>query len=236
MLRPFQGGCFRHLVEDAAHSFPASYRSAPDRPWRRCGEYTAAATCYWFYANKTITTGEGGMAVTDDEGLAKRMKAMSLHGLSHDAWNRFGGGNNGWDYKIVAPGFKYNMTDIAAAIGIHQLRRAEAMREQREAIAAQYFQQLGDVAEIELPEDPFGVSVFRCFGVSVFRCFGVSVFRSELPNTGHRPPKHRFTWQRLISVTIFPGMPPDELARRVGLMRGLSIRANGADQIGRAHV
>ena len=61
-------------------------------------------TCYWFYANKTITTGEGGMAVTDDANLAKLARAVSLHGLSHDAWNRFGSGKRSWDYKIVAPG------------------------------------------------------------------------------------------------------------------------------------
>ena len=77
------------------------------------------------------------MAVTDDDGLAARMRQMSLHGLSHDAWKRYTGNSN-WDYRIVAAGFKYNLTDIAAAIGIGQLRRAEAMRRQREAIACEY--------------------------------------------------------------------------------------------------
>jgi len=72
--------------------------------WRRCGENTADVTCFSFYANKTITTGEGGMAATDDEQLAERMRQMSLHGLSHDAWKRFAG-NHPWDYRIVAPGY-----------------------------------------------------------------------------------------------------------------------------------
>ncbi len=122
------------LVEDAAHSFPSAYRSGPRQPWRRCGENTAAVTCFSFYANKTITTGEGGMAVTGDEQLAARMRQMSLHGLSHDAWKRYSG-NSAWDYRIVAAGFKYNLTDIAAAMGNCQLRRAEDFRCQREAIA-----------------------------------------------------------------------------------------------------
>ena len=115
------------VVEDAAHAFPAAYRGGPERPWRRCGENTAAVTCFSFYANKTMTTGEGGMAVTDDDQLAARMRQMSLHGLSHDAWKRYSG-NSAWDYRIVAAGFKYNLTDIAAAIGNCQLRRAEEMR------------------------------------------------------------------------------------------------------------
>ena len=85
-----------------------------------CGEDTAGVTCFSFYANKTITTGEGGMAVTADAETASRMRRMSLHGFSTDPWNREGKGSS-WDYKIVAPGFKYNLTDIVAAIGIQQL-------------------------------------------------------------------------------------------------------------------
>jgi perosamine synthetase len=139
------------VVEDAAHAFPAAWRKDETQPWQRCGENTADVSCFSFYANKTITTGEGGMAVTDDSSIASRMRMMSLHGLSHDAWERYAGG--GWDYKIAAPGFKYNLTDIAAAIGIHQLVRAEAMRRQREAIAHQYLERLSNVEAIELPPD-----------------------------------------------------------------------------------
>src|SRR6185503_17194116 len=109
-----------------------------------------AVTCYSFYANKTITTGEGGMAVTSNAKLAERMRLMSLHGLSADAWGRYST-NGSWDYKIVAPGYKYNLTDIAAAIGIHQLDRAEAMRVEREQIARRYSEALAEVEQIELP-------------------------------------------------------------------------------------
>ena len=90
------------------------------------------------------------MAVTADAELAARMRLLSLHGLSHDAWDRYSG-NGSWDYRILAPGYKYNMTDIAAAIGIHQLARAEEMRQRREEIAHEYMQRLADVDEIELP-------------------------------------------------------------------------------------
>src|SRR6185436_19300834 len=103
-----------------------------------------SVTCYSFYANKTITTGEGGMAVTSNGKLAQRMRLMSLHGLSADAWGRYSAKGK-WDYKIVAPGYKYNLTDIAAAIGIHQLGRAEEMREERQVIAARYADALKDI-------------------------------------------------------------------------------------------
>ena len=91
------------IVEDAAHAFPSAWRSHAGEPWTMCGAGTAAVSCFSFYANKTITTGEGGMAVTDDEALASRMRLMSLHGMSHDPWNRFSEGG-AWDYRIVAPG------------------------------------------------------------------------------------------------------------------------------------
>lgn len=138
------------IVEDAAHAFPAAWRPEAATPWQRCGEDSADVTCFSFYANKTITTGEGGMAVTENAELATRMKLMSLHGLSRDAWGRYSGGGS-WDYRIIAPGFKYNMTDVAAAMGIHQLARAEGMRREREVRALELCARLGSIEEIELP-------------------------------------------------------------------------------------
>lgn len=138
------------VVEDAAHAFPAAWRKNARSAWQYCGEKTADVTCYSFYANKTITTGEGGMAVTDNDILAEKMRLMSLHGLSRDAWKRYTE-KGSWDYRIIAPGYKYNLTDIAAAIGIHQLERAETMRRQREVIAEIYLEKLASVEEIGLP-------------------------------------------------------------------------------------
>src|SRR5262249_451006 len=140
------------VIEDAAHALPASWRKSADEPWQRCGEGTAEVSCFSFYANKTITTGEGGMAVTNDTGLANRMRTMSLHALSPDTWDRYASGG-GWDYRMRGGGFKYNLTDIAAAIGIHQLSRAEKLRQEREMIAHQYRERLSCVAELELPPE-----------------------------------------------------------------------------------
>jgi len=138
------------VMEDAAHAFPAAWRKDPASDWQRCGQNTSAVTCFSFYANKTITTGEGGMAVTGNPELADRMRLMSLHGLSHDAWNRYSGGR-AWDYRIVAPGYKYNMTDVAAALGAVQLQRAEEMRVRRESIAQRYTGAFQSLETVDVP-------------------------------------------------------------------------------------
>jgi dTDP-4-amino-4,6-dideoxygalactose transaminase len=226
------------VVEDAAHAFPSSWRDGESGPWRRCGEDTATVTCFSFYANKTITTGEGGMAVTNNAALAERMRLMSLHGLSHDAWDRYTGGGS-WDYKIIAPGFKYNLTDIAAAIGIHQLARAEEMRRERESVAHHYYEVLADVPEIELPADDVNrIHSWHLFPIKL-RLERLSINRNrfieELKEAGvgcsvHWRPLHLHpyyqemfdwrledlpvataVWERLVSLPIFPGMSRDEL-------------------------
>ena len=137
------------VVEDAAHALPASYRNNSTSAWKRCGESTADVTCFSFYANKTITTGEGGMAVCSSDKIAEQIRTLSLHGLSRDAWRRFSGGS--WDYQIELPGYKYNLTDIAAAIGIHQLKKAELLRSQREAVANFYLEAFSDNDFFNLP-------------------------------------------------------------------------------------
>jgi dTDP-4-amino-4,6-dideoxygalactose transaminase len=137
------------VIEDAAHCCPAYFRSTASEPWRTVGS-TADISCYSFYANKCITTGEGGMACTQRDDYAERMRIMSLHGISKDAWKRFTA-EGSWYYEIVAPGFKYNLTDIAASIGIHQLRKADAMHRKRAKGAELYSQLLGDVEELVLP-------------------------------------------------------------------------------------
>jgi dTDP-4-amino-4,6-dideoxygalactose transaminase len=120
------------VVEDAAHALPTTIGG------RLVGTLDSDATVFSFYANKTITTGEGGMLVTRDEALAKRARTMRLHGMSRDAFDRFTSKVPSWYYEIVAPGFKYNLTDIAAALGIHQLKKARRFQVQREAIAHAY--------------------------------------------------------------------------------------------------
>jgi perosamine synthetase len=138
------------VVEDAAHAFPASYRGTPVG---HLPADIAGAACFSFYATKTITTGEGGMLVTEDGELAERARSMSLHGLSKQAWSRYSEGGS-WAYDIAAPGYKYNMTDVAAAMGRVQLARAGEMRERRAAIAAAYSAALAGSETLETPADP----------------------------------------------------------------------------------
>lgn len=132
------------VVEDAAHAFPAKYNGS------MIGE-EGDIVCFSFYANKTITTGEGGMLTTNDEKVAERVKVMRLHGINRDAWDRYTSNKVSWEYDVVAPGFKYNLPDVAAAIGLAQLERAESLRNERERCARLYFNSLGDIDCIDLP-------------------------------------------------------------------------------------
>ena len=120
------------VVEDAAHALPTTYHGA------LVGTLDSDATVFSFYANKTLATGEGGMVVTRDPEIAARCKVMRLHGISRDSFDRYRSTTPAWQYEIVAPGFKYNLTDIASALGIHQLRRVDAMRDRRAEIAARF--------------------------------------------------------------------------------------------------
>lgn len=120
------------VVEDAAHAFPATHQG------RLIGTLESDITVFSFYANKTMTTGEGGMLVTRNAALAARARTMRLHGINRDAFDRYTATVPSWYYEVVAPGFKYNLTDIAASIGIHQLRKADAFRARRAAIAAEF--------------------------------------------------------------------------------------------------
>ena len=138
------------VVEDAAHALPTTCGG------RLVGTLDSDVTVFSFYANKTITTGEGGMVVTRSAELAKRIKTMRLHGMSRDAFDRFTAKVPSWYYEIVAPGFKYNLTDIAAAMGIHQLRRAHAFHERRAQIAQAYTAAFADLPVITPPGPPAG--------------------------------------------------------------------------------
>jgi dTDP-4-amino-4,6-dideoxygalactose transaminase len=127
------------VIEDAAHALPARYRG------RRIGEDGHAA--FSFYATKNLTTGEGGM-LTGDAELIERARVISLHGMSRDAWKRYQKGGS-WRYDVLVPGFKYNMTDIQASLGLWQLRRLEEFHRRRTEIAAMYTRAfIGDVFEL----------------------------------------------------------------------------------------
>jgi dTDP-4-amino-4,6-dideoxygalactose transaminase len=239
------------VVEDAAHAFPAAWRRRSSERWQFCGEGTASVSCFSFYANKTITTGEGGMAVTDDADLAAQLRLLSLHGLSRDAWTRYSA-NGSWDYRILEPGYKYNMTDIAAAIGIHQLARAEEMRQRREAVALEYIERLQDIDELELPPiDPDRIHAWHLFPLRL-RTELLNIDRDrfirDLGQAGvacsvHWRPLHlhpyyeeRFhwspadlpvasaVWKRLVSLPLFSGMRRDEIELVVSAVRSICAR------------
>jgi dTDP-4-amino-4,6-dideoxygalactose transaminase len=135
------------VVEDAAHALPTTVRG------ELVGTLGSDATVFSFYANKTITTGEGGMLVTRDKQLAARAKVMRLHGMSRDAFDRFTATVPSWYYEIVAPGFKYNLTDIAAALGLHQLKRARGFQAKRVQLAERFAAGLAELPLL-LPPQP----------------------------------------------------------------------------------
>jgi perosamine synthetase len=188
------------------------------------------------------------MSVTNDALLAERMKLMSLHGLSRDAWDRYSGGGS-WDYRIIAPGFKYNMTDIAAAIGIHQLARAEEMRLNRERIVAAYRDAFSGVEEIELPaEDSDRIHSRYLFPIRLRQTVDRNEFIENLARSGvassvHWRPLHLHpyyqesfgwrpedcpvateTWRRLVSLPLFPRMREEEVEHVIRTVKSLCAR------------
>ena len=230
------------VVDDAAHAFPAAQDvGTADAPsWQSIGCGTADVSTFSFYANKTITTGEGGMATTDDDQLAAQMRSLSLHGLSSDAWGRYSS-KGSWDYRILAPGYKYNLTDIAAALGLEQLAAAEELRVLRERVAHRYlegFDELASAGLLELPETPPDrLHSWHLFQIK-FPAGALSVhrddFAAELRERGigfsvhwrplHLHPYYRDTgwtaqdlpvasevWERTLSLPIFPRQRPDEV-------------------------
>jgi len=225
------------VIEDAAHCCPAWYRENEREPWLPVGS-SAEISCYSFYANKTITTGEGGMACTQSDEHADRMRFMSLHGISRDAWKRYTA-NGSWYYEILAPGFKYNLTDIAAAIGLPQLRKADKLHERRVQRAKLYSELLADIVELILPRElpnrihswhlyPVRIQktrhgVDRSTVISELRTAGISTSVHWMPlhlhpyyrdQLGYKPsdcPRATSIYPELISLPLYPDLTPEEI-------------------------
>ena len=239
------------VVEDAAHAFPCRI-GGPNG--RHAGTFGKAGA-FSFYATKTITTGEGGMLVTDDDGIADRARVMSLHGISRDAWNRYAA-NGSWYYEIEDAGYKYNMTDIAAALGLIQLERASELLAARRSIAAAYtrqFQSSAAADQLELPEDaPDGSHAWHLYIVRLEldrlaidraavlkaiadRGIGASVHFIPLHlhpyyrrQWGSRPEDHPVAtkeYERVISLPIWPGMTEDDVTRVVETLASILVSA-----------
>ncbi|CAD5372625.1 Spore coat polysaccharide biosynthesis protein SpsC [Rubrivivax sp. A210] len=228
------------VVEDAAHALPTTCGG------RLVGTLASAATVFSFYANKTITTGEGGMLVTRDAALARRARTMRLHGMNRDAFDRFTATVPSWYYEVVAPGFKYNLTDIAAALGIHQLRRAYPFQRRRAEIAAQYDAAFAGLPLITPPgpaegdthawhlyvlrlADDAGIArdrfIERLFGAGI----GCSVhyiplhlhpyWRERYALRAERFPHSQRAYEAMLSLPIYTRMSDADVARVVAAVR-----------------
>lgn len=150
------------VIEDAAHSHPVLAEGVP------VGLGESDAVVFSFYATKTMTTGEGGMVVSPRPEVVARMRTMRLHGISRDVFDRYTSTAPSWHYEVVAPGFKYNLTDVAAALGRVQLRRSVAMRERRAAIADRYDQAFAELP-VQRPSRPADPSTTHAWHLYVLR-------------------------------------------------------------------
>jgi dTDP-4-amino-4,6-dideoxygalactose transaminase len=230
------------VIEDAAHSLPAGYRG---RTIGTIGDIT----CFSFYATKTITTGEGGMATTGNSEWAKRMRIMSLHGISHDAWKRYTK-EGSWYYEILSPGFKYNLTDIAAAIGIEQLKKCDEFRRARQNIARIYEKAFAELEEVQVPVcrkdiqhawhlfviqlnfERFKINRAQFIEALQEKQMGTSVHFIPLhlhpyyrDKFGYKPedfPNASSAFERIVSLPIYPGLSEADVEKIAGAVRDIA--------------
>jgi dTDP-4-amino-4,6-dideoxygalactose transaminase len=230
------------VIEDAAHALPARYRG------KMVGTI-GDITCFSFYATKTITTGEGGMATTDNPQWGERMRIMSLHGISKDAWKRYTS-EGSWYYEIHYPGYKYNLTDIAAAIGIEQLKKGNRFWEARQRYAALYNQGFQDVPAITVPYvmqevqhawhlyiiqlDLEQLRIGRSEFVELLKQENIGTSVHFIPlhlhpyyrdTFGYRPedfPNASAIFARIISLPIYPKMTEADVQDVIGAVRNIA--------------
>ena len=228
------------VVEDAAHALPA-HRNQP-----LVGASDSDACVFSFYANKTITTGEGGMIATRDPVVAARARTMRTHGLNRDAFDRFSRVGASWSYDIVAPGFKYNLTDLAAAIGLAQLERVYEFQARREAIAERYLQHLHLPIDLPVRAPENGLHAWHLFPIRIHsearaRRDDVIERLTEkgIGSSVHYRPLHQMTyWGRqlpgeagcfpvadryfegALTLPLYPGMGEVEADEVISVLRG----------------
>ena len=227
------------VIEDAAHALPARYQG------KMVGTISDI-TCFSFYATKPITTGEGGMITTENDEYTDRMRIMSLHGISKDAWKRYSS-EGSWYYEILHPGYKYNLTDIAAAIGIEQLKKCNQFWEARRRIAAIYDKGFADLEEIQTPvprpdvEHAWHLYVMqlelerlrinRNEFIEALREDGIGTSVHFIPlhlhpyyrnNFGHKPedfPNASAVFERIVSLPIYPRMNEEDVHHVISVVR-----------------
>jgi len=220
------------VVEDAAHAFPALYRG---QMIGTIGDLTA----FSFYATKALATGDGGMITTNNPDYAQRCALMALHGMSRDAWKRYTA-EGSWFYEVVEAGFKYNLTDLAAALGLQQLARREWLLERRRSIAARYTEAFAQMPELETPPNPAHVQhAWHLYQLRIHperlnitrEAFIQALGEAKIGTSVHFIPLHIHPYyrdafqlapqdfpaaldlyQREISLPIYPGMTDEDVA------------------------
>lgn len=230
------------VIEDAAHALPSRYKN------RMVGTL-GDITCFSFYATKTLTTGEGGMATTEDAELAEHMRRLSLHGISKDAWKRYTAEGT-WRYDILEIGYKYNLTDLQASLGLAQLAKCDAMLARRRALAKRYTNALAPLEAFEVlpvPED--AQHAWHLYVVQVnssalridrnrmieelkSRGIGTSVhfiplhlhtlYQKQLGYRGGRFPNAEECFERAISLPIYPAMSDEDSNRVIEALYNIS--------------
>jgi len=216
-----------YIIEDAAHAIPSRYKG------QMIGSLEGTdVTCFSFYATKTLSTGEGGMATTNNADYAKTIKINRLHGISKDAWDRYTS-KGSWYYEIVDNGNKYNSTDINAALGLVQLKKQEELRNKREYIAKRYIEAFKDIKEIILPvikedrETSWHLFVIKVDNrdevIEELKQKGVGCSVHFIPIHKHPYYKHKFGYknnnypvanrifEKSLSLPIYPDMTDGEI-------------------------
>ncbi|HEY6218446.1 MAG TPA: DegT/DnrJ/EryC1/StrS family aminotransferase [Gemmatimonadaceae bacterium] len=222
------------VIEDAAHALPARCDG------RMIGSWESDACVFSFYATKPITTGEGGMVVTRDRRIAERVQTMRTHGLNRDAFDRFRKVGASWDYDVVAPGYKYNLTDVAAAIGIVQLGRAETLRASRQRAAERYLERLSGLKlDCPAPAPAGGLHSWHMFPVRIDETSSATrddviarLTAEQIGTSVHYRPLHRMSYWKdrvasgpsafpiadryfagAVTLPLFPGMTDAQVDR-----------------------
>ena len=226
-----------HVIEDAAHAAGARYLGRQIGAGPMATADASDAVAFSFYATKNLTTGEGGMITTHRPALAQTMRMLALHGVSHEAWDRYTDKGD-WHYDVLAHGFKYNLSDIQAALGIHQLRKLDQFIERRARYARMYHEAFSDLEEVETPPDnpqcrhAWHLYILRLnlrrlkidrgkiirqlqqrgIGTSVhFIPIPLLRYFSRLPLAQYACPRALELYPRIVSLPLYPGMTEDQV-------------------------
>jgi dTDP-4-amino-4,6-dideoxygalactose transaminase len=226
-----------YVIEDAAHAAGACYDGRPIGAGPSGSMPASDAVAFSFYATKNLTTGEGGMLTTHRDALADTARMLSLHGTSHNAWERYTE-HGDWHYDVLAHGFKYNLSDLQAAIGIHQLRKLEQFVDLRTLYASMYDREFAGLEEVELPYDNPScrhawhlyilrlnlnrLKISRDEFIGELRKMRISTsvhfipiplhtFFAQSPLAGYACPRALALYPRIVSLPLYPAMTEEQV-------------------------